>query len=73
MGVHMSAAEKISLQDLYPPWPVRNGTPVKGRWGWVDVDVGSSKKISLQDYTPLAGEERDSGERTMGVGQILST
>jgi hypothetical protein len=47
-----SRQQKLSLQDLYTPRPARNGTPVKGRWGWVDVDVGGSEKISLQDLYP---------------------
>jgi hypothetical protein len=64
--VEMPAAGKFSLQDLYPPSPPRNGTPTKGRWGWVDcddhhgtqvemsapADVSSSGKISLQDLYP---------------------
>jgi hypothetical protein len=46
--------EKLSLQHLSPLRPARNGTPVKRRWGWVDVDVGSSEKLSLQDLYPPA-------------------
>jgi hypothetical protein len=44
--------EKLSLQDLYPRRPARNGTPTKGRWGWVDVDVGSSEKYRCRTLYP---------------------
>jgi hypothetical protein len=32
--------KKLCLHDLYPPAPggMRNVTPAKGRWGWVDGD-----------------------------------
>jgi hypothetical protein len=62
MGVEMPAAEKISLQDLNPPAPARNGTPAKGRWGGVNGDDHhggrvkasrpQSRKISLLDLHP---------------------
>jgi hypothetical protein len=32
------------------------------------ADVGSSDKYRCRTYTPPAGEERDSGKRTMGWG-----
>jgi hypothetical protein len=55
-------------------WPPRNVTPTKGRWGVVSNDAGGSRKnIAAGPISPRAGEERDSGKRTMGVGQILST
>jgi hypothetical protein len=64
--VEMPAAGKFSLQDLYPPSPPRNGTPTKGRWGWVNGDdhrggrlddIGElthphQEKFSLQDLYP---------------------
>ncbi len=31
--------------------------------------LSAAEKISLQDLYPLAGEERDSDQRTMGVGR----
>jgi hypothetical protein len=32
------------------------------------TSISAEKKLSLQLLSPLAGEERDSGDRTMGVG-----
>jgi hypothetical protein len=40
---------------------------MKGRWGWVDVDVGSSEKISLQDLYPhWPARKRDCDQRRWG-------
>jgi hypothetical protein len=32
------------------------------------VDIAGEENSDSRTYTPTAGEERDSGERTMGVG-----
>jgi hypothetical protein len=46
--------------------PAGNVTPVKGRWGWVDVDVGSSEKISLQDLYTLTPAPARNGTPVKG-------
>jgi hypothetical protein len=38
----------------------------------VQLTYPHQEKFSLQDLYPPAGEERDSGERTMGVGLEMS-
>jgi len=66
--VEMSAAEKISLQDQYPLSDgLGNGTPWKHDGG---RDAGSRKNIAAGPKPPRAGEERDSGKRTMGVDDV---
>jgi hypothetical protein len=61
-------AEKVSLQDLYPPAPARIVPSAQGRWG-VGLEMSAPKKYRCGTYTPSAGEERDSAQRTMGWGQ----
>src|SRR6476660_8841185 len=57
MGValtHSTSAEKYRCRTYTPPRRHASFHRRKGRWGWVDVDVGSSEKISLQDLYPLS-------------------
>jgi hypothetical protein len=61
-----SKSRKIIAPSPLPPAPPRIVPSAQGRWGWVDDDVSSSEKLSLQDLYPPAGEERDCGERTKG-------
>jgi hypothetical protein len=64
--------EKISLQDLYP----RAGLTARRRWiSTVQRKRRSAnrKNSRCRTYTPRAGEERDSDQRTMGVGSMRIT
>ena len=60
----------------------RNGTSAKGRWGGVNKldrdanELDMARKVLAvgpPPPTPQRREERDSGERTMGVGVSVST
>jgi hypothetical protein len=75
--------EKLSLWVLYPPRRHGSFHLLKddgvGLTVMTTMAVGSKpldlnrEKISLQDLYPPPDEERDSGERTMGVGSMMPT
>jgi hypothetical protein len=71
----MSApAEKISLQDLYPPTGEERDSGERTMGGVLKgLDLNGSqrqpKKYRCRTYIPRAGEERDSDQRAMGWGQ----
>jgi hypothetical protein len=45
--------EKNFASDSQPPVPARIVASPERTMGWVDVDVGSSEKISLEDLYPF--------------------
>jgi hypothetical protein len=59
-----------------PRPPARNGTPVKGRWGWAKSSRPDSENYVSRTYTPDprgGDEERDSDKRTVGSTVPTST
>jgi hypothetical protein len=75
------ARYRTSELIIGPPAKARSGTPVKGRWGGVNISTSRSRgrdEIEIEkNYrsttpTPRDGEERDSDQRTIGVGLELT-
>jgi hypothetical protein len=70
-AVNNTGMEKISLQDLYPPRPARNGTPVKGRWGW----ISRCRRRKIIAAGPILPKDDGVGSMvmiTMAVGSMTS-
>src|SRR5262245_7088457 len=56
-------------KHLSPRRPERKRSIARGRWGWAQRSRPQRQEIfSLRLSPPHAGEERDCGLRTMGVG-----